>query len=256
VSAPNLAETALAWAEAGRPVFPVGRDKKPITEHGLLDATTDADRIERFWRAHLETNVAVRTGEPSGLVVLDVDGDDGSDSLFELEREHGELPETTRVTTPRGGQHFYFRWPGFPVKTVAGFRPGLDSRGDGGYVLVPPSRTLDGGYEYDHEAGLADMPPWLVELLVDGRQAGGRVPASASPDEWVWMLRDGIPDGRRNTSLAGLCGFLLRRYIYVDLAAEIVHLVNEHRCRPPKPRGEVDRIIDSIAGIEARRRAR
>jgi Bifunctional DNA primase/polymerase, N-terminal/Primase C terminal 1 (PriCT-1) len=247
----ELLEAALTWAEAGRPVFPVGFDKRPLNgSNGLLDATTDRERIERFWRAHPETNMAVRTGRPSGLVVLDVDGQEGADSLHELELEYGALPETGSVVTPRGGQHFYFQWPGIPIKTLAGIRPGIDIRGDGGYVLVPPSRTRDGAYEYDTEAPAAPTPQWLVELTRD--RPDGEQPATPPP-VWVSMLRDGLEHGTRNTGLARLTGHLLRRWIDVDLTREIVHLVNEQRCRPPLSRREVQRIFDSVAGREAER---
>src|SRR4051794_2573601 len=145
------AETALRWAEAGMPVFPVGINKRPMRgSHGLLDATTDLSLVARWWAKWPEANVAVRCGEPSGLVVLDVDGDEGADSLFELERAHGELPETRSVVTPSSGQHFYFRWPGQEIKSSAStIAPKLDIRGDGGYALVPPSRTTAGSYVWD-----------------------------------------------------------------------------------------------------------
>ena len=67
-------------------------------------------------------------------------------------------------------------------------------------------------------------------------------------------MRGGIEAGTRNEQLARLVGHLLRRYVDVDLASEIALLVNEHRARPPLPREELDRIIDSIAAREARRR--
>src|SRR5688500_5035497 len=112
-------KTALALAERGRPVFPAGLDKRPLTPRGLLDETTDVAVTARRWARWPRANVALLTGEPSGLVVLDVDGEEGADSLHELEREHGALPVTRSSVTPRGGSHFYFRWPGVPVKTTA-----------------------------------------------------------------------------------------------------------------------------------------
>jgi hypothetical protein len=67
------------------------------------------------------------------------------------------------------------------------------------------------------------------------------------------MIVDGIRDGSRNVDLTGLTGYLLRRWVAVDVTAALVHLVNEH-CKPPKPPGDVDRIIDSISSAELRRR--
>ena len=87
--------------------------KHPRTPHGFKDATTDCAVIREWWRKWPNAAVAVRTGkwENGGyLVVLDVDGDEGSDSLAELETEHGELPSTVTATTRRG-QHYYFLSP-------------------------------------------------------------------------------------------------------------------------------------------------
>lgn len=248
-------EEALAAIERGWPVFPcVPGAKRPATRNGLLAATLDPARVQDCWTKYPNHNLAVRTGEPSGLVVLDVDGQEGSDSLHELEAEHGALPVTRSVVTPRGGHHYYFQWPGVAIKSTASqIGDGLDIRGDSAYVLVPPSRTIAGSYEWDSTAPEAEMPQWLVQLTrVDDRPGGtGQV---TPPDRWVTMIVDGIGDGSRNVDLARLTGYLLRRYVAVDLTAELVHLVNAQCCRPPKSAGEVDRIIDSISLAELRRR--
>lgn len=250
----TVIDAALRWASAGRPVFPATRDKRPMTERGFHDATTDLELIERFWRRHPDANVAVPTGQPSGLVVLDVDGQDGADSLHGLEHDHGKLPPTTSVVTPRGGQHFYFAWPGMPVKTTASaIAPAIDIRGDGGYVLIPPSRTDHGAYEWDVELQPVSMPAWLIDLTCADSQ---RESPARVPDEWAALIRDGIPDGRRNVDLARFTGYLLRHYIAADVTAELVHLVNEHRCQPPKPPAEVETIINSVARAELHRRER
>jgi len=220
--------------------------------NGLLDATVDRDVIERWWARWPDANLAVRTGQVSRLVVIDVDGDVGAESLCDLEREHGKLPITTSVVTPRGGQHFYFRHPGrVEVRNSAGgLGAALDVRGDGGYVVVPPSVGQSGRrYEPDERAPVAPMPAWLLErVTVQNGTARTAAPASA----WIRMVRDGLPEGERNCGLARLTGHLLRRSIDVDLTSVLVHLVNQ-RCRSPLPAGEVDRIIDNIAGREARR---
>lgn len=249
-----MVEAALRYAEHGWPVFPCEpRGKRPITRNGLRDASTDRERIQAWWRGDGLANVAVRTGRESGIVVLDVDGDPGSESLYLLEREHDELPPTASVQTPSGGCHFYFKHPGVEVRnSAAALGNGLDVRGDGGYVLAPPSVGANlRRYEPDERARLADLPAWLLERLVQPAADGPRVPTS----EWLRIVRDGLTEGERNHGLARLTGHLLRRYVDVDLAAELVHLVNA-RCRPPLPSPEVDRIVESIAGRELQRRTR
>lgn len=246
---------ALRWAERGRPVLPVGAHKRPLIERGLTDATTDAETLRRWWTRWPNANVAIRTGAPSGLVVLDVDGQEGADALAELEREHEPLPTTASVATPRGGQHFYFAHPGSPVKTTASvIAPGIDVRGDGGYVLVPPSVGPNGRpYAWDEEAPPAAMPPWLVTLTRARTEGDGERRAEPA-STWVRMVAHGLPEGERNAGLARLVGHLLVRDVSVQLAGALAHLINDTRCKPPLDPREVDRVIASIAGREVAKR--
>jgi hypothetical protein len=137
---------------------------------GLTVATTDPIQVERWWRRWPDANVALRTGGESRLVVLDVDPAHGGDgTLARLLDEHGPLPPGRVVTTGGRGRHLYFRHPGHKVANDAGRRlgDGLDIRGDGGYVLAPPSRHRSGGrYVVAGRGGeIPPMPEWLVERL-------------------------------------------------------------------------------------------
>lgn len=243
--------TALKLAERGIPSFPCTTRKRPTTTRGLLDATTDPATI-RSW--HWE-NIAIPTGRASGLTVVDVDGEEGADSLAALERVHGPLPPTTTVLTPRGGgsQHLYFRAPETPIRSSAGkIGPGIDVRGDGGYVLVPPSIGTNGRrYEWDDEVPPAAMPAWLREVA-GCRRAGDHTPPEPA-STWVGMVANGLPEGQRNSGLARLLGHLFAKDIDPHLAAAIAHLVNT-RGRPPLPADEVDRVIESIAARELAKR--
>lgn len=141
---------ALSYARRGWPVFPCRpRGKEPLTAHGFKDATTDPATIRSWWQRWPDANVALATGRVSGLVVLDVDMDKGGlDSLRTLVDRFagGELPEGPAVQTGGGGYHLYFAYPAAPVPCSAGKAgPGLDLRGDGGYVIAPPSVHPSGG---------------------------------------------------------------------------------------------------------------
>jgi hypothetical protein len=133
-------QTALALAARGFHIFPCRpRDKRPATANGLKDATTDPDIIRAWWRQQPDNNIAIATGPASGVFVVDVDGLDAEATLRRLEAEHGALPPTVEVITARG-RHIYFKWPQEPVRNSAGkIGPHIDVRGDGGYVLSPPS---------------------------------------------------------------------------------------------------------------------
>ena len=127
-------EAALSYARRAIPVFPCEPGgKRPLTHNGFWDATTDEPRLRTWWRRRPSANVGVPTGKESGLLVLDVDPREGG----------------TRSRTGGGGTHVFFRYPaGEEVRNSAGWLgPGLDVRGEGGYVVVPPSRTRS-AYEW------------------------------------------------------------------------------------------------------------
>jgi len=152
VPADKLA-AALWWASKNFHVFPcVPFRKEPATTNGFKDASTDLDIIRAWW-----TNPDYNIGcapDRSGHFVLDVDGPQGEETLANLELEHGLLPVTLTIRTPRGGRHLWFR--GKCASSVGtdkrGLGPKLDVRGWGGFVLLPPSRVIepakkiDGGY--------------------------------------------------------------------------------------------------------------
>lgn len=122
--------------------------------HGFRDATTNTARIRRWWRRWPTANVAIATGRVSRIFVLDVDAHRaGDDTLVTLERQFGALPPTVTVQTPQGGRHYYFTMPPVAVLCRSDVLPGIDLRGDGGYVLAPPRIGLPGPYldEIGHE---------------------------------------------------------------------------------------------------------
>jgi hypothetical protein len=126
--------------------------------------------IRRWWAQWPTANVAIRAGADSGIVVIDIDPPHGGDdSLAGLLRQHGSLPVCRTVRTGSGGRHFYFSHPGIAVPNDTGRRlgPGIDIRGDGGYVIAPPSLHTSGGrYTVAAHGGKLPPPPdWLIELL-------------------------------------------------------------------------------------------
>lgn len=120
--------------------------KHPRTQHGVRGASRDPAVVRRWWSAWPDANLGVATGQGSGLVVLDVDGAAGEASLGALV-DAGALPldvvDTPLVLTGRG-LHLYLAHPGVPVGNRAMLRPNLDVRGDGGYVVAPPSLHANG----------------------------------------------------------------------------------------------------------------
>jgi putative DNA primase/helicase len=154
---PTLVEAALRYAEHEWRVFPCcapncqghkGQPcehpgKRPLVRSGFKSATTDPELIKLWWRRWPGANVGIATGRASGLIVIDIDGESGLKTLQALVAAHGPLPRTAIVRTARGW-HLYFslRPDGPRIRCSAG--AGLDVRGDGGYVVAPPSIHLTG----------------------------------------------------------------------------------------------------------------
>jgi hypothetical protein len=245
--------SALALAAKGFHIFPCRpRDKRPATANGLKDATTDTDIIRAWWQQQPDNNIAIATGPASGIFVVDVDGLDAEATLRRLEAEHGALPATVEVITARG-RHIYFKWPQEPVRNSAG-KIGLhiDVRGDGGYVLSPPSIHPSGrryNWSVDSASHIAEAPGWLL-----AKQNGAVVTVSGAPSSEWRSLIEGVDEGLRNCSLARLAGHLLRHRVNAFVALGLLQAWNATNCKPPLPAAEVEQIVNSIAGKELRRR--
>ena len=146
-------QAALRYAKAGFPVFPLKPNgKEPITKHGCKDATTDQGQVDAWWSKSPNANIGFACGHNGdglgAVVVVDIDTDEeksinGFESLAGL----GAMPPTLYADTPRGGRHYYFRASASNLpKNANGLRVGIDIRGLGYYVVLPPSRHPNGGY--------------------------------------------------------------------------------------------------------------
>src|SRR5262245_52175344 len=196
-------EAALRYADLGYPVFPcVPGGSAPLTEHGFLDATADAERIGRWWSWQPAANVAIAT---AGLVVVDVDPPEGGGHNPWLRDDPNKLLELAAAPTaltPRGGRHHVFRKPpGRPWRCTAGrLGPNVDTRSDGGYIVVAPSVRPDGAYRWAPGCGLdapperlPEPPPWLAADL--DRLCAGDPPPGAGAAAAGGNV---IPQGQRN----------------------------------------------------------
>lgn len=154
--------------------------KHPRTKHGLKDASVSPVQIKN-WFVHQwpEANLAIVTGAISKLAVMDLDGEDGEESLWGLEQHHGKLPTGPENLTGGGGRHLLCAHPGAGVKigNRQKLAPGLDVRGDGGYIVAPPSRHASGRcYEWEASSDPQTsvpppLPPWLLTLLTASTQS-------------------------------------------------------------------------------------
>ncbi len=149
-------QAALLLAAARVPVFPVATSKRPLTPHGFHDASTDPRQISTWWSRHPSANLAIPTGRPSGVDVVDVDVHGKVDGYLALNQAQaaGLIDGwEMAVRSPSGGLHLYFpvAQDSAPLQAVQrswqAARAGIDFRGNGGYIIVPPSsRTINGTY--------------------------------------------------------------------------------------------------------------
>jgi hypothetical protein len=160
----DLLAAALDYAARGVPVFPcTPRGKTPAVGRGFHAATTNPATIRRYW-TDPDRNIGIPTGASSGFWVLDIDGPEGEASLRALEAKHGAIPKTRTVVTARG-KHACFAYPGPVPTTVSRIGHGIDTRGDDGYVVVPPSIHQTGHlYVFlgDPWAPIEPAPAWLI----------------------------------------------------------------------------------------------
>ncbi len=134
----DLGVRALLYAEQGWAVVTLQpTSKRPLKRSkGVHSATSKAWRIRQSWNRHPEANIGIATGSVSRIVVVDIDGRQGEESWKELLDGRPEPP--TRQSRTARGRHLYYRVPdGFIAHTVKRLK--LDLKGNGGYVLAPPS---------------------------------------------------------------------------------------------------------------------
>lgn len=159
---------ALRYARAGLAPIPVKPgDKAPILPDWPKRATTNLDEVRAMFMPRRNANVGIATGAVSGdLLVIDIDGDEGWEAFNDLQSKLGKIPDTVWVATPSGGCHVYLRSP-FRPNSTRRIGPGLDTKGDGGQVVAPPSTNGVGTYHFDAEpkSGIAHIPaPWLAYI--------------------------------------------------------------------------------------------
>lgn len=258
----SVLDVGLAYVERGWAVLPLhsvseghctcgkldcrSPGKHPRTQNGLKDATKDPETVRGWFTRWPGANIGIATGSASGIVVLDVDGPGGEKAVDGL---CWNSPTPTSLTGK--GRHLFFRHPGNPIQNAVRLREQVDIRGDGGYIVAPPSLHHSGiRYRWDEARNLgfdldpAPLPNSLrIELLAASRR-------SADLDvEWR-----GIPEGKRNDALTRHAGSVLGRGTSEAEALRLCLAWNGANCTPPLSEAEVARTVRSISGREKAKR--
>jgi putative DNA primase/helicase len=247
----SLQSAALAYANKFNwKVFPL----KPMDKHPRIDdwptqATTNPIQINKWWAKWPNANIGIACG-PSNLVVIDCDvkhDKNGIESWRDLLIEHGFKDDTIIQLTPSGGEHFVFGSNGHGTirNSTSKLGPGIDVRADGGYIVVAPSSTPEGVYQWDVAAHPSSHP---VAMLPD------KLAALIRDEERVRKVAPGVGSvifaGQRNDVLTSLAGSMRRRGMNEESIRAAISAVNRTQCNPPLTEIEVERIAASVSRYE------
>ncbi len=250
---------ALRYQALGWSVIPlrwsgdVENRKKPQVESwdSYQQTAATEDQVRSWCSQWPQANIGVVMGEVSGLVAIDLDGPKAVDLLRSV---HVAVPLTASVSTGKGF-HAYYRYPGYPVSNRArllddGQGSAVDVRGDGGYVVAPPSVHGSGRvYRWVREpsTGIAQLPADLAALLT--RKLA---PERVIDGSWVDEAMRGVPEGQRDETCSRLAGYWLRLVGEQD-CLRILRQWSE-KCQPPFPEKDLSKTVRSVARIEGARK--
>ncbi|MCB7317150.1 bifunctional DNA primase/polymerase [Lacrimispora sp. 210928-DFI.3.58] len=242
----NMKQWAAYYASMGLAVFPIKpRGKQPLTEHGCKDASKVPEQIESWWTRWPSANIGIATGSASGgLVVIDLDVDkdkgiDGRETLREWETQHRALPgHTWLAITGRGGYHYFYRDMSV-VKNRTGIYEGIDVRGEGGYIVAPPS-IHPNGHAYEWEQAPDEYPLAEANATVFNFLAG------SVPEKWERKpleLPEQIPAGQRTETMVKLVCSQQAKGLSDEAIRVAVRAENDAKCVPPLTDQELEREV-------------
>ena len=235
----SLAIEALWILREGFPVIPVERhSKKPLVRWQPYQQRLQTEQeVKNWWERWPDANIGMPTGSLSRLVVLDCDSPDALEIFM---TRFPEARDTVQAQTGRG-RHFYFKWePG--IRTASAILgPGIDLRGEGGFIILPPSVHSNGKiYEWLNDSDPLPLPPSLKQTLTGYFK---HEPGSKS----VEAPADRICEGQRNTALTSLAGSMRQRGMTEQAIEAALHAENRLRCESPLSDAEVTKIAQSVA---------
>lgn len=241
-------EAALAYASWGWSVLPVVPNGKiPATQHGVNDATTDAEQIARWWTQNPDYNIGIAAGERSGIVVFDIDPRNGGDGSWDQwVAQNGAPDDCILQLTAGGGQHYIMYHT--PAIRSCKLADGIDLLADGRYFVAHPS-TIDGrNYEWE---GSSDPFDGIAPGVISDRWLAAYSALRKTADnKHISNTDGGLIQGSRNNGLTALGG-AMRRYGMTE--AEIMaalSIANETRCEIPLPSSELSQIVRSVCRYE------
>lgn len=224
------------------------------------------EKVTSWFTENPDANIAIITGEVSGIFVVDLDSSDAEKHAA----EKGGFDGTPRVVTGRGSQ-VYLEHPDYPIPNRANRELKIDIRGDGGYVVAPPSIHGSGRqYKWVEDCSILDVAPvkspeWVIDFIKnppksevkESKQMTAKVininEAAVKNDgnKFVDILRNGTSTGDRNHTAASLVGHLMKTVKDPNEVWEIINLWNQKNS-PPLDQNELKKTFDSVRSLDAK----
>ena len=243
----NLLSAALDYARQGYPVFPLHNPqsggcsclkkadcqsigKHPRTNNGFKDATTDAEIIKKWWTAWPDANIGIPTGQRTGWYITDQDSPEAEERIRNLVGNSCDLGTVPRSRTGRGSQLLFTFDENLGSRTD--ILPNLDFRGDGGYIVAPPSLHKSGkNYTWEIEpTKLLQRLPNVLVGLIRGNQQYSEKNGKDRFDTVTAM--NGVPEGQRDETLFKLACKFRHENLSREFAEELI-LIAAQNCKPP-----------------------
>ncbi len=247
-------------------IYKCKRALVPWTEFQHRQPTED--EVNGWWNKWPEANLAIVTGKISNLVVFDIDKKDAT----EYAEEEGGFPITAKANTGKG-YHVYLQYPDFEVKNSVNTELGMDIRGDGGYVVAPPSFHGSGRqYEWEEGFSIFEIDPapceqwmeyYLKEIASSLSKTAKEKPLKPSDnldtvkkpgtgDTYADILANGAQEGQRNHMATKLIGHLLGKGNDEAIVWEMVKQWNIAKNNPSLDETELRKTFDSISKLNSK----
>jgi hypothetical protein len=237
-----MLEYALEYLQRGWSIAPVlpGEKHPRISWKPLQEQPPTEAQVREWWARWPDANIALITGRTSGVVVVDIDTRSGGT----LE---GQAPSACMVKAP-GGWHLFYTHPQ-SERIANSAKDGIDVRGDGGIIILPPSKHHSGKrYKWTLEGAPSPLPEWVLT-----RRHEPNTPNTPNTQKtWLTdLLTNGAPPGERNDSLAKLAGYYAGKRVPLDVARATLTQWNRAVLSEPLPEDEFTTTLESVYRTEA-----
>lgn len=231
----SLQSEALIYAQNNFKIFPlkVNSKSEQVLKLWKEEATNDINQVTKWWLNNSQYNIGLKTG--SGLIVIDIDCKNGKNGLEQIKPFLADFPKTRIAKTCHGGYHFYYKVDR-EVRNYVNLLDGVDVRGDGGYVLAPPSIVDDKSYTWVNDLQIANANDAVYKLLERDKLQVVSHLSSAT------MIQQGV----RNETLFRLGCMMQAKGMSDESIEASLEIENMKRCNPPLSKKELASIIKSI----------